>query len=283
MAEPLARFEGPSTVPHSNRQTQRQTTTENLPKPQSKKGKPTTTSAQPHAPTHGRALDPEVPGANRGREVKDKQKQEYTCPHCGGLVVSNVRTGQIDHWTVCGHRFCVRDGTLQEKKTHEYTCPHCGGLVASNVTTGQIDHRTVCGNRFCVRDGTIQEKQKHEYTCPHCGGLVASNVTTGQSDHRTVCGNRFASGMEQSKKSKRMSTHARIAGAWSQATSRRDKLITGQCAVTGFASGMEPSKKRKSVSTHARIVVAWSQALSRRDKLITGQCAVTGFTSPLER
>ena len=191
-AKPNISIEPPqSTVPHSNRQTQRQTTTENLPKPQSKKGKPTTTSAQPHAPTHGRALDPEVPGANRGREVKDKQKQEYTCPHCGGLVVSNVRTGQIDHRTVCGHRFCVRDGTVQEKKTHEYTCPHCGGLVASNVTTGQIDHRTVCGNRFCVRDGTVQEKQKHEYTCPHCGGLVASNVTTGQIDHRTVCGNRF--------------------------------------------------------------------------------------------
>ena len=94
----------------------------------------------------------------------------------GHLWILSV-TGQIDRRTVCGNRFCVRDGTVQEKQKHEYTCPHCGGLVASNVTTGQIDHRTVCGNRFCVRDGTVKEKKKHEYTCPHCGGLVASNVT----------------------------------------------------------------------------------------------------------
>ena len=114
-----------------------------------------------------------------------------TPPDCGGLVASNVTTGQIDHRTVCGNRFYVSDGKVNEKQKHEYTCPHCGGLVASNVTTGQIDHRTVCGNRFYVSDGKVNEKQKHEYTCPHCGGLVASNVTTGQIDHRTVCGNRF--------------------------------------------------------------------------------------------
>ena len=52
-------------------------------------------------------------------KVKEKQKHEYTCPHCGGLVGSNVTTGQIDHRTVCGNRFNVSDGTVQEKQKYE--------------------------------------------------------------------------------------------------------------------------------------------------------------------
>ena len=132
-------------------------------------------------------------GFTSGMEQSKKSKMhEYTCPHCGGLVASNVTTGQTDHRTVCGNRFCVRDGTVQEKQKHEYTCPHCGGLVASiMLRRDKLITCTVCGDRFCVRDGTVKEKKKHKYTCPHCGGLVASNVTTGQIDHRTVCGNRF--------------------------------------------------------------------------------------------
>ena len=136
------------------------------------------------------------------REVQAKKQHEYACPHCGGLVASNVTTGQIDHRTVCGNRFNVSDGRVKEQQKHKYTCPHCEGLVASNVLTGQIDHRTVCGNRFNVSDGRVKEQRKHEYTCPHCGGLVASNVMTGQIDHWRVCGNRFCvrNGTVQEKK-----------------------------------------------------------------------------------
>ena len=97
------------------------------------------------------------------REVQAKKQHEYACPHCGGLVASNVTTGQIDHRTVCGNRFNVSDGRVKEQQKHKYTCPHCEGLVASNVLTGQIDHRTVCGNRFNVSDGRVKEQRKHEY------------------------------------------------------------------------------------------------------------------------
>ena len=142
--------------------------------------------------------------ATRSCTVKSKQRNSMSTHAriCGGLVASNVTTGQIDHRTVCGNRFNVSDGRVKEQQKHKYTCPHCGGLVASNVMTGQIDHRTVCGNRFNVSDGRVKEQRKHEYTCPHCGGLVASNVMTGQIDHWTVCGNRFCvrNGTVQEKK-----------------------------------------------------------------------------------
>ena len=39
-----------------------------------------------------------------------------TPPDCGGLVASNVTTGQIDHRTVCGNRFYVSAGKVKDQK-----------------------------------------------------------------------------------------------------------------------------------------------------------------------
>eukprot|EP00438_Fugacium_kawagutii_P033974 Skav228932 [mRNA] locus=scaffold2181:248822:258688:+ [translate_table: standard] len=115
---------------------------------------------------------------------------EYVCPTCAGKVTSNVRTGKINHRTVCGQQFSVKDGVVQEK-AYEYVCPACGGKVTSDVWTGEINHRTVCGKQFSVKDGVVQEKA-YEYVCPACGGKVASNVRTGKINHRTVCGKQFS-------------------------------------------------------------------------------------------
>ena len=102
-----------------------------------------------------RPLPPKLPdiGQYLGRHLQGRSVRPHTADH--------ARTLQIDHWTVCGNRFCVRNGTVQEKKKHQYTCPHCGGLVASNLTTGQIDHRTVCGNLFYVTAGKVKDQKKH--------------------------------------------------------------------------------------------------------------------------
>ena len=102
---------------------------------------------------------------------------------------SDVRTGQINHRTVCGNKFSVQDGVVREKGV-VYRCPFCKGNVRSDVRTGQIDHRTVCGNKFSVQDGVVTEKGI-VYRCPFCKGNVRSDVRTGRIDHRTVCGNQF--------------------------------------------------------------------------------------------
>ena len=68
-----------------------------------------------------------------------------------------MKTGQIDHRTVCGNKFSVKDGVVKEK-VYVYICPACKGTVASDVKTGQINYRTVCGNQFSVKDGVVKEK-----------------------------------------------------------------------------------------------------------------------------
>ena len=81
----------------------------------------------------------------------------YICPACKGNVASDVKTGKIDHRTVCGKQFSVRDGVVKEK-AYVYICPACKGNVASDVKTGQVDHRRVCGKQFSVKDGVVKEK-----------------------------------------------------------------------------------------------------------------------------
>ena len=39
----------------------------------------------------------------------------YICPVCKGNVASDVKTGKIDHRTVCGSQFSVKDGVVKEK------------------------------------------------------------------------------------------------------------------------------------------------------------------------
>ena len=46
--------------------------------------------------------------------VKEKA-YVYVCPACKGNVASDVKTGQIDHRTVCGNKFSVKDSAVKEK------------------------------------------------------------------------------------------------------------------------------------------------------------------------
>ena len=55
-------------------------------------------------------------GLFRDGTVKEKKKHKYTCPHCGGLVASNVTTGKINHRTVCGNQFYVTAGKVKDQK-----------------------------------------------------------------------------------------------------------------------------------------------------------------------
>ena len=138
----------PSTVPHSRRQTKRQATTETRPKPESKQGKQTTSSAQPHAPTHGHAFNPEVPEANPGNQVRVEPTRlyEYVCPRCKGPCRSGVQTGRVHHRGKCGHKFRVLDGALAGRQ-HEHNCPRCGVRVLSAKPNGriQVQHHTPNG------------------------------------------------------------------------------------------------------------------------------------------
>ena len=113
----------------------------------------------------------------------------YRCPFCKESVRSDVRTGRIDHRTVCGNQIYVKDGVVKEKG-FVYRCPFCKESVRSDVRTGRIDHRTVCVNQIYVKDGVVKEKG-FVYRCPFCKGSVRSNVRIGQIDHRSGCGNRF--------------------------------------------------------------------------------------------
>ena len=143
----------PSIVPHSSRPTKRQATTENLPKTQSKKGKQTTTSAQPHAPTHGRAFD-----LDRGSEVKVEPTRlyEYVCPRSNCPCRSGVQTGQVHHRGKCSHTFRVLDGIVAGRR-HEHNCPRCGARVLSAKPNGRIrvKHRTPNGTACCCEAWTV--------------------------------------------------------------------------------------------------------------------------------
>ena len=58
-------------------------------------------------------------------------------PACKGNVASDVKTGKIDHRTVCGNQFSVKDGAVKEK-AYVYICPACKGNVASDVKTRKL-------------------------------------------------------------------------------------------------------------------------------------------------
>ena len=140
----------PSTVPHSRRQTKRQATTETHPKPESKQGKQTTSSAQPHAPTHGHAFNPEVPEAKpAGNQVRGESTRlyDYVCPRCKCPCRSGVQTGRVHHRGKCGHKFRVLDGAVAGRQ-HEHTCPRCGESNTAHPTARLV----------LVRHGMLQHK-----------------------------------------------------------------------------------------------------------------------------
>ena len=91
----------------------------------------------------------------------------YCCPWCKANVLSNVKTGQINHRTICENRFYAKDGVAKPVKVFEYSCPWCKAKVSSSVRTGEIDHRRVCGHRFDVKDGQVNPLAKHPNRSGH--------------------------------------------------------------------------------------------------------------------
>ena len=104
----------------------------------------------------------------------------YKCPFCKGLVKSNVKTGKVNHQSVCGYVFSVQDGVVADK-SFVYQCPFCGGSVKSNVKTGRINHRSVCNNQFYVKDGAVSKQNRcHAHSCPVCSTVVWSSLACGR-------------------------------------------------------------------------------------------------------
>ena len=123
-----------------------------------------------------------------------KVQHVYTCPFCEGTVRSSVRTGQINHRSVCGHQFYVKDGAVGEARTdrqYAYTCPFCQVTVRSNIRTGQINHRSICSHQFYVKDGVVTENTKRfQHRCPQCDAIILSACQSSriQAKHKTPAG-----------------------------------------------------------------------------------------------
>ena len=119
------------------------------------------------------------------------KKYKYCCPWCKTHVSSAIHTGCVDHRTVCGNQFHVKDGVISAPNhLYHYVCPRCNTHVRSTVCTGKVDQCGACGKRYRVHDGQVAMK-KHRYCCPWCKTHVSSAIHTGRVDHRTVCGNQF--------------------------------------------------------------------------------------------
>ena len=115
----------------------------------------------------------------------------YRCPFCEETARSATATGRVDHRSVCGKQFRVKDGQVA-CKDFRYKCPFCESDVVSSVRTGNIDHRRACGKQFYVRDGVISTgTRQYNYKCPFCESNVTSSMQTGRVDHRHECGNQF--------------------------------------------------------------------------------------------
>ena len=61
----------------------------------------------------------------------------YTCPFCDNTINSSIETGCVNHRTMCGNQFRVRNGSIVAR-SHEQTCPKCGTQVWSTRATGRI-------------------------------------------------------------------------------------------------------------------------------------------------
>ena len=74
----------------------------------------------------------------------------YRCPFCKGNVRSDVRTGRINHRTVCGNQFYVKDSAVSKNtRCHAHSCPVCSTVVWSSQSCGRIavTHVTPSGKR----------------------------------------------------------------------------------------------------------------------------------------
>ena len=74
----------------------------------------------------------------------------YECPFCNELVHSNVKTGQIDHRSVCNNQFYVKDGTVSKQtRCHAHSCPFCSTVVWSSQVCGRIQGHDMPSGKPC--------------------------------------------------------------------------------------------------------------------------------------
>ena len=68
-----------------------------------------------------------------------KERFVYQCPFCNGPVNSNVKTGRINHRSVCNNQFYVKDGEVSKQTRHQaHSCPVCSTVVWSSLSCGRI-------------------------------------------------------------------------------------------------------------------------------------------------
>ena len=78
----------------------------------------------------------------------NQQKTTYICPFCDGNVKSKVQTGQVNHRSVCGNQFYVKEGAVSNAtRKHPHKCPQCTAVVWSQRKSGRIqsNHNTPGG------------------------------------------------------------------------------------------------------------------------------------------
>ena len=75
---------------------------------------------------------------------------------------SHISTGQINHRTVCGNQFYVKDGAVSKKtRCHAHSCPVCSTVVWSSQSCGRIAvaHVTPSGKRCQMKHGHVPHKK----------------------------------------------------------------------------------------------------------------------------
>ena len=66
----------------------------------------------------------------------------YACPFCAGSVASDVKTGHINHRTVCGNQFSVKDGQVA-KKASVYKAKSLRSVsIVWSLARGSLETRT---------------------------------------------------------------------------------------------------------------------------------------------
>ena len=91
------------------------------------------------------------PAATAETATAQNKCRLYTCPFCSGRITSAILTGQVNHRSVCGNQFRVRNGQVTARRYH-HTCPTCNATIYSAHESGRIQckHATPSGE-LCSR------------------------------------------------------------------------------------------------------------------------------------
>ena len=93
------------------------------------------------------------------------QRKAYRFPFCKGNVRSDVRTGRIDHRTVCGNQFYVKDSAVSKnRRCHARSCAVCSTVIWSSQSCGRIavTHVTPSGKRCQMKHWHVPDKKAKE-------------------------------------------------------------------------------------------------------------------------